>query len=118
MARGDPAAPASASRRCDPQGNSVDSRLGVREPAKTVAELRQKNQRRSRLTRNLARVYRLGRRPISELVIELAERLDALPLLEELAQRFADRLDPDLLRALGGHEFPPGPIRIIAGARR
>jgi hypothetical protein len=35
-----------------------------------------------------------------------------------LAQRFADRLDPELLRAIGGHEFPPAPIRVIARPRR
>jgi hypothetical protein len=83
-------------------------------PAETLAQLREANQRRARLIRNLGKVYRLGPRPI----VELAKRSDALPLLEDLAQRFAERLDSDLLRALGADDFPPAPIRVIAGAGR
>ena len=62
-------------------------------PAERLAQLREANQRRARLIRNLGKVYRLEPRPIVELAIELAERSDVLPLLEDLAQRFAERLD-------------------------
>jgi hypothetical protein len=71
---------------------------------------------RARLIRHLRVVYRLGERPIAELVIEVAEKVGACPLLEELAERYA-RLDPVILRDIGGDRFPASPIRIIAGGR-
>jgi hypothetical protein len=54
-----------------------------------VAELRELNRRRARLIRNLRRVYRHGSRATGELAIELATRVDALSVLEEVSNRFS-----------------------------
>jgi hypothetical protein len=35
-----------------------------------------------------------------------------------LAQQLADRLDPDLLRAISCADFPALPIRVVARGRR
>ena len=82
-----------------------------------LADLRERNRGRARLISTLRRIYTLGPRATIELILELAERSNSLPLLEELAERFA-RLNPDILRAVGGHEFPPSPIRLVAGDGR
>jgi hypothetical protein len=95
-------------------GEPPDTARGALRQDQSLADLRETNRRRARLIRKLRRVYRLGPRATAELVIALAERSDALPLLEDLAHRFAERLDPDLLRALGGYEFPPSPVRLVA----
>jgi hypothetical protein len=90
---------------------------GTRTQTAALAELRELNQRRARLIRNLSRVYSLEPRPIAELVIDLAARVYALSLLEDLAQRYADKLDQRILRALGGDDFPVGPLRLVRGSR-
>jgi hypothetical protein len=79
-----------------------------------VAELGELNRRRDRLIRNLG-VYEHGPR---ELAIELATRVDGLLVLEELARRFADRLDPDLLRVIGCHDFRARRCIFVGGSRR
>ncbi len=48
-------------------------------------------------------VYRLGARALHELLIELATALG--PEVIEIAEGYT-RIDPGLLRALGGHRFP------------
>jgi hypothetical protein len=89
----------------------------MRVQAAELAALRELDQRRARLIRNLSRVYSLEPRPIAELVIDLAARVHALSLLEDLAQRYADKLDQCILRALGGDYFPVGPLRLVGGSR-
>ena len=83
-----------------------------------VAELRRLNRRRDRLIRDLRRVYQHGPRATGELAIELATWVDGLLVLEEFARRFADRLDPDLLQAIGCHDLPCPPLHIVGGSRR
>jgi hypothetical protein len=63
--------------------------------------------------RNLPRIYRHGPRATGELGIELATRGDALAILENLAQRFADRLDPEILGAIGRDEFLGAALRVV-----
>jgi len=67
--------------------------------------------------RNLRRIYGHGPRATGELAIELATWVDWLLVLEELARRFADRLDPDFLRAIGCHDFPCPPLHVVGGSR-
>jgi hypothetical protein len=83
-----------------------------------VAELPELNRRRDRVIRNLRHVYQHGPRATGELAIELATRLDGLLVLEEVARRFADRLDSDILRAIGRHDFPCLPLHVVGGGRR
>jgi hypothetical protein len=102
-----------------PFGEGSSGRLGERETrtqAAALAELRDLNQRRARLIRNLSRVYSLEPRPIAELVINLAARVHPLSLLEGTAQRYADKLDPCVIRALGGDDFPVEPLRLVRGS--
>jgi hypothetical protein len=94
------------------RGKPVNSTAAVQPPIEILAELR-KNQRRAHLTRNLRRGCGYGSRAADEPAIELATRVDALAVLDELAQRFADRLDPDLLRAIGCRYVPCPPLRIF-----
>lgn len=82
------------------------------------AELRELNQRRDRLIRNRRRVCQHGPRATGELAIALATRGDGLLALEELARRFADRLDPDLLRVIGCHDFRARRCIFVGGSRR
>ena len=98
-------------------GKLANSTAAVQPPIEILAELR-KNQRRAHLIRNLRRGCGYGSRAAGELAIELATRVDGLLVLEELARRFADRLDPDLLRAIGCHDFPCSPLHVVGGSRR
>ena len=75
------------------------------------ADLRELNRRRARLIQNL------GTRVSGELAIEFAIAIDALPVRDEFAQRFADRVDPGFLRAIGRDDFPGPPIRVVGGPR-
>lgn len=82
-----------------------------------LADLRELNRRRAQLIQNLRRVHAHGARVSVELAIEFAIAVDALPVREELAQRFADRVDPGFLRAIGREDFPGPPIRVVGGPR-
>ena len=61
-----------------------------------------------RLQRAVERLYRLGPRPIMELLIEIADGADLDTALATYA-----RLDPDLVRALNGDRFPMAPIHEV-----
>jgi len=74
------------------------------------ADLRDLNRRRARLIQNFRRVYAQGARVSGELATEFAIAIDALPVRDEFAQRFADRVDPGLLRAIP-------PFRVVGGPR-
>jgi len=74
------------------------------------ADLRELNRRRARLIQNFRRVYAHGAGVSGELAIKFAIAVDALPVREELAQRFADRVDPGFLRAIP-------PFRVVGGPR-
>ena len=82
----------------------------------SLALLRKQNRRRTRLVSQLRRVHGYGPRPTFELVIDLATRAGAIELLEHIAELYA-KLDPDLLRAIGAHDFPARPIRVVEGER-
>ena len=74
------------------------------------ADLRELYRRRARLIQNFRRVYAHGAGVSGELAIKFAIAVDALPVREELAQRFADRVDPCFLRAIP-------PFRVVGGPR-
>jgi hypothetical protein len=118
VAIGGPAPPfgEGSSGRLGERETSPDTARDTRTQAAALAELRDLNQRRARLIRNLSRVYSLELRPIAELVINLAARVHPLSLLEGTAQRYADKLDPCVIRALGGDDFPVEPLRLVRGS--
>lgn len=98
-------------------GKSLGTTRKGRGQDQTLVDLRERNRSR-RLIRNLRRIYGYGLRATGKLAIELATRVDALSVLEELAQQFADKFDPDLLRAIGCHDFPGSPLYVVSGGRR
>ena len=59
---------------------------------------------------------RLRRQHFFELIAEI-ERRYGLPDLDERIERYA-RVDRDVLRWLGGDQFAPAPIHLVAGGRR
>lgn len=67
-----------------------------------------------RLQHLAERVHRLRPRPLHELIVELAERFG--PEIIDRLERHA-RLDPRILRAIGGDKFPPR-LAALAGGRR
>ncbi len=69
-----------------------------------------------RLRRDAEAVYRLGARPLHEMLIEIGTRTGMPEVVETVVSEFAG-INPEILVALGGHRFPEGPIRIIGGAR-
>jgi hypothetical protein len=75
--------------------------------AATLTDLREQNRHRGRPIRHLREVSTLRPRPIVELLIELATKIDVLSLHEDLARRFADDLVSDVLRAINGHDARP-----------
>jgi len=55
-------------------------------------------------------------RLVFELIAEI-ERRYGLPDLDERIERYP-RVDRDILRWLGGDQFAPAPIHLVAGGRR
>jgi hypothetical protein len=74
----------------------------------------------SRLRRqHLARcVHRLGARVLFELLDELDRHHDLGGDLDDRLERYANRLSPELLAAVGGDRFAAPPMRAVAGGRR
>jgi hypothetical protein len=81
-----------------------------RQPQQQRAE----NARLTRIERRLRTVHRIGERISVELTLELARRLDAFDLLDQLAERFSTA-NPETIAALGGDRFPPPPIHLVGG---
>jgi hypothetical protein len=65
-----------------------------------------------RLRRDVARLHRLGARPLYELLVELGAKHMIRAAIEERVARYAD-LDPTLLRELGGNIFAASPLRRV-----
>jgi hypothetical protein len=68
-----------------------------------------------RLRRQLlaSAVHKLGERALFELLDELARHHDIGDDIDRRLRRYADRLNPELLRAVGGDRFPPTPLRAV-----
>jgi hypothetical protein len=92
-----------AGRRCDPY-------ITPRRAAPEIQRIRQQHL--------VERVHRLGARVVYELLDEI--RRHHPEIADDLDRRlaaYADRLDPDLLRAMGGDRFPAQPIHAVGGDR-
>ena len=65
-----------------------------------------------RLERQVVRVHALGPRVLAELLIEIASHTGQSIFIADRLQAYA-RLDPELVRAVGGDSFPPMPLTVI-----
>ena len=66
-----------------------------------------------RLQRDIEKVHRLGPRAIYHLLDEIGCRHSCRTFIEERASRYA-KLDPDIVRELGGDQFPPVPLHEVS----
>jgi hypothetical protein len=63
----------------------------------------------SRFQRLIEHVWRLGPRPVGEVLIAVADGAEPLEVLEQFSQ-----LHPDLVLALGGRHWPPAPMLVVS----
>ncbi len=56
-------------------------------------------------------LHRLGTRPLAELLAEIAIATGEPALVVGLVQEYS-ALDPEIVRALGGDQFPPMPLGV------
>ena len=61
-----------------------------------------------------ARIRQLGPRPLLELIEEVLAAVSSSyhGAIDEIIETYA-RLNPDLVKAIGGDRFPPGPLHIV-----
>jgi hypothetical protein len=70
-----------------------------------------------RFCRNIELVHALGVRPLYELLAELGrDHMIRVPI-EQIVERYAQWLDPTILRISRGDRFPPAPTRLLGSAR-
>jgi hypothetical protein len=79
----------------------------------SLAAARARETRALRRQQCVERIFRLGPRPVFELIQQLARSLDDAEV-DRLLVRFA-ALDPGILQALGGNRLPSLPIRLVGG---
>ena len=56
-------------------------------------------------------LHRLGPRPLAEMIVEIATVTGEAGLVVGLVQEYS-ALDPEIVRALGGDQFPPMPLGV------
>jgi len=62
--------------------------------------------------RQVLHLHRLGPRAVAELLIEIAHCTDQSGVIADHLQAYA-RLDPAVLRAIGGDKFPPMALELV-----
>ena len=65
-----------------------------------------------RLERMIEHIHSLGVRALAEMLDEIAHRTGQPAVVADRIEAFA-KLDPDLLRFLGGDKFPPMPLEVV-----
>ncbi len=65
-----------------------------------------------RFERLIERVHALGPRVVSELLAEIAIATGEPGLIADHVEKYS-RLDPAVLRAIGGDKFPPMPLEVV-----
>jgi len=104
--------------RCPGQGNSTlentDANEYRRSELATQAQLVDLDD--IRLQRAVARLHKLGPRPLFEMLIELGARHLLRTEIEAAVNRYV-ALDPELLFAIDADTLPPAPVHVVRGAR-
>ena len=65
-----------------------------------------------RFERQVEHLHRLGPRAVAEFLIEIARGTGQSSFIMDRLQAYA-RLDPEILRAVGGDRFPPMPLGLV-----
>jgi hypothetical protein len=73
--------------------------------------------RDTRFERNVGRLHAMGPRALAEFLAELGADSYRMTAIESALERYG-RLDPDIVRGLGGDHFPPRPSLRVVGGRR
>jgi hypothetical protein len=68
------------------------------------------------LLRILERVHAAGPRPVGELLIDFLEASGADPAVLDRLEDW-HRLDPEIVRQVGGRDFPRPPLAVLPKAR-
>ena len=89
-------------RAAPPPASAISERR--RKPDEIAAELK--------LERMVQRVHSLGPRPLGELLAEIATVTGQPDLIADRVEAYS-RLDPAVLRAIGGDRFPPMPLEVV-----
>jgi hypothetical protein len=63
------------------------------------------------------KLYRLGPRPLAELLLELARERLLFTVIEEKLRRYTERLSPAALAACSGDSLPPTSIQLVMTGR-
>lgn len=75
--------------------------------------------RRIRWQRAARAVHMLGPRALYELLDEIARyHPEIAGDLDQRLRAYAERLSPELLRAVGADRFAPQPLRLVSSGRR
>ena len=72
----------------------------------------------ARFQRAVAWLHRLGPRALAEFLIELGAGRMLRTEIEEMLARYNARLDPKILRAVGGDRFTRIPLRLVASPEK
>ena len=68
-----------------------------------------------RLQRGAEHLHELGPRALAEFLAELAQRIGGMPATLGMLTEY-QRLTPGMVRAAGGDQFPPPPLRALPRA--
>jgi hypothetical protein len=68
---------------------------------------------RLRLQRGAEHLHALGARAQAEFLVEIGARIGGLPCILGLLGEYQQRLNPQLLRSVGGHHFPARPMLVV-----
>ena len=67
-----------------------------------------------RLQRAAEHLHDLGPRAVAELLAEIADRFGVWPVILATLAEYEGKLTREMVKAAGGHVFPPKPIRRVA----
>ncbi len=59
------------------------------------------------LQRGAEHLHRLGARATAEMLAEIGARIGGMPCILQLLAEYEHRLTPEMLRQVGGDQFPP-----------
>jgi hypothetical protein len=87
------------------------------EPSNTARKMRAQEQALAdlRFARNVDALWKLGPRPLYELLAEFGRERLLRACIEVKVRRYVDRLSPELLASIGADRFPLAPPRHIIG---